>query len=148
MCDLSKHQRNVKVKAIGPVHNYIILANCWNHDQRPLSNGYDVHKLTSVHGQMWIFFNLLWSWKKWSTQQVIILANCWSHDRRSMSNSSRSYGVHKVTSVHGTMWENSKLFRDLAKGQDEVKVKTTGLVHNFIILANCWCQDPRSMSNC
>ena len=28
LCDLSKHQRKVKIKTIGLVHNYIILANC------------------------------------------------------------------------------------------------------------------------
>ena len=46
-CDLSKHGRNVKVKAIGIVHNYIMLANCWNHDQMSMSNvsmSYGVHK--------------------------------------------------------------------------------------------------------
>ena len=31
-----------------------------------------------------------------------------------------------------------KVFVTLQKGQEKVKVKTTGLVHNFIILANCW----------
>ena len=44
-----------------------------------------------------------------------------------------SYGVHEVTPLHCTMWENSKFFVTLQKGQE--KVKTTGLVHNFIILA-------------
>ena len=48
-----------------------------------------------------------------------------------------SYGVHKVTPVIGTMWENYKFFVTLQKGQEKVMVKTTGLVHNFIILANC-----------
>ena len=37
----------------------------------------------------------------------IILANCWNHDGRSMR-----YGVHKVHTVHGTMWENYKFFAD------------------------------------
>ena len=47
-----------------------------------------------------------------------------------------SYGVFKLTPVHGTMWNNSMFFCDLAKGQEKVKVKTTQLVHNFIIIAN------------
>ena len=45
-----------------------------------------------------------------------------------------SYGIHKVTSVHGTM--RKKLFVNFQKGQKKIKVKTTGLVHNFIILGN------------
>ena len=51
-----------------------------------------------------------------------------------MSNGSMSYGVHKVTPVHGTMWEKAKFFCDLAKN---VVKRSTGLVHNLIILANC-----------
>ena len=47
----------------------------------------------------------------------IILANCWNHNRWSMSNGSMSCGVHKVTPVHGTMWENSKFFVILQKDQ-------------------------------
>ena len=87
---LQKGQRKVMVKTIGPVHNYNILANCW------------------------------------------------SHDWRSMSNSLVSYGVHKVILIYDTMWKISK-----DKGQRKVKVKTIGLVHNFIILANCWNHDRR-----
>ena len=47
-----------------------------------------------------------------------------------------SYGVHKVTPVHGTMWTKSKFIVTLQKGPEQIKVKTTGLMHNFIILAN------------
>ena len=47
------------------------------------------------------------------------------------------HGVHKVTSVHGTMCEKFKVFVTLQKGKEKVKVKTTGLVRNFIIPANC-----------
>ena len=64
-----------------------------------------------------------------------------------MSNGSMSYGIHKVTTVHGTIWKNYKFFVTLETGQEKVKVKTTGIVHNFIILANCWNHDRRSMSN-
>ena len=46
-----------------------------------------------------------------------------------MLNSSMSYGVHKVTP---RSWY--KLFVTLQKGQEKVKVKTTGFVHNFIIM--------------
>ena len=53
-----------------------------------------------------------------------------------------SYAVHKV---HGSMWNFLKVFVALQKGEE--KVKTTGLVHNFIILANCLNHDQRSMSN-
>ena len=57
-----------------------------------------------------------------------------------------SYGVHKVTPLQiVTMWR--KFFVTLQKGQRKVKVKTTGLVHNFIILANCWNHERMSMSN-
>ena len=49
-----------------------------------------------------------------------------------------SYGVHKVTPVHGTIWKNYLTFVTLQNGQEKVKVKTTSLVHNFdSILANC-----------
>ena len=48
-----------------------------------------------------------------------------------------SYGVHKVTPVHGTMCETFQVSVTLQKGQEKVKVKTTGLVHNFIIPAKC-----------
>ena len=56
----------------------------------------------------------------------------------SMSNGSMtmSYGVHKVTPVHG-MWDNSKLFVTLQQCQTTVNVNTIDLVHNFIIPANC-----------
>ena len=43
----------------------------------------------------------------------------------SMANGSMSYDVHKVTPVHGTM--DNKLFVTLQKGQENIKVKTTGL---------------------
>ena len=56
-----------------------------------------------------------------------------------------SYGVHKVSPVHGTMCE--EVFVTLQKGQEKVKVKTTGLVHNFIIPANFWNHDWRSKWN-
>ena len=58
------------------------------------------------------------------------MANC------SMSNGSLSYGVHKGTHVHGTRWNNYKIFGTLQNVQEQVKVKTTGIVHNFIIPAN------------
>ena len=75
----------------------------------------------------------------------IIIANSWNNDQRSMSNGSMNYGVYIVTPINGTMWENSKLFVTLQKGQE--KVKTTGLVHNFIILTNGWKHNRRSKSN-
>ena len=53
------------------------------------------------------------------------------------SDSSMSYDVHKVTPIHGTMCKIFKVFLTLHKYQEKVKVKTTGLVHNFIIPANC-----------
>ena len=43
--------------------------------------------------------------------------------------------------------QNSKFFVTLPKGQGKVKVKISGLVHNFIIPANCWNHDWRSKSN-
>ena len=58
-----------------------------------------------------------------------------------------SYGVHKVTPIHGIMWEKSKFFVTLQKSQENVKVKTTGFVHKFIIPANCWNHYWRSKSN-
>ena len=70
---------------------------------------------------------------------IIMIVNCWNIW-------SMSFNVHKVTPIHGTMWEKSK-FCDLAKFQEKVKVKTTGLVHNFIIPANCWNHDWWSKSN-
>ena len=51
------------------------------------------------------------------------------------------YGVHKVTLIHGTILQNSKFCVTLQKGQGKIKVKTTDLVHNFIILANCGNHD-------
>ena len=47
------------------------------------------------------------------------------------------------------MWENKFFvtFVTLQNGQEKVKVNTTGIVHNFIILANCWNHDRRSKSN-
>ena len=48
-----------------------------------------------------------------------------------------SYGVHKVTPIHSTIWTFFKIFVNLQNGQEKVKVKTTSLVHNFSILANC-----------
>ena len=53
---LQKGQEKVKVKTTGLVHNVIILANCWNHDQMSMSNGsisYGVHKVTPIHCTMW-----------------------------------------------------------------------------------------------
>ena len=47
-CDLEKRQNKVKVKTAGLVRTFIILANCWNHDRRSISNGsmsYGVHKV-------------------------------------------------------------------------------------------------------
>ena len=72
----------------------------------------------------------------------IIQANCWWHHLRTMSNGWMSYGV----SVHGTMWTNSKFLWPCKKVK-EVKVRTLDLVHNYIILANCWNHDRRSMLN-
>ena len=43
------------------------------------------------------------------------------------------------------MWKNSKFFVTLEKGQR--KIKTIGLVHNFIIVANSWNPGRRSMLN-
>ena len=40
-----------------------------------------------------------------------------------------------------TIWKNYKFFVNLHKDQVKVNVKTTGLVHNFIILANFWTYD-------
>ena len=53
----------------------------------------------------------------------------------------------KLPPIFGAMWENSKFFVTLQKGQEKVMVKTTDLVHNFFILANCWNHDQMSMSN-
>ena len=78
---LQKGQRKIKVKTIGIVHNFIILANCWN------------------------------------------------HDRRSMWNSSMSYGVHKVTPVHGTSFLCPCKKVKKSQGQNN-----RFFVHNFIIL--------------
>ena len=53
---LQKGQRKVKVKTIGLVHNFIILANCLNHDRRSMSNGsmsYGIHKVSPIHGTTW-----------------------------------------------------------------------------------------------
>ena len=136
--------KKVKVKTTGLVI-LIILANCWNHNQRSMSNGspsYGVHNVTHFHGKMWensVFCDLAKRSRKGQDQNNrscaqlhhIIPVNCWNHDRRSMSNGSMSYGVHKVTPVHGTIWVNSSVLWPCKK----VKVKTTGLVHNFIILA-------------
>ena len=47
-----------------------------------------------------------------------------------------SYGVQKVTAVHGKMWEHSKFVVTLQKGQEKINVKITGLVHYFIIKVN------------
>ena len=52
---LQKRQGKVKVKTTNLMHNFIIPANCWNHDWRSKSNGsmgYRVHKVTPVHGTM------------------------------------------------------------------------------------------------
>ena len=62
-----------------------------------------------------------------------------------MPNGSMSYGVQKVTPVHGTIWKNYKFVETLQNGQE--KVKTTSLVHNFSILPNCWNHDQRSKSH-
>ena len=43
--------------------------------------------------------------------------------------------------VHDTMGEKFKVFVTLQKGQENVMVKTTHLVHNFIIPANCGNHD-------
>ena len=82
-----------------------------------MSNGsrrYGVHKVTPVHGAMWEFFCHLAKVKKrsWSKQfffvhNFIIPTNCWNHDWRSKWNSSLSYGVQKVTPVHGTMYKKN-----------------------------------------
>ena len=40
-----------------------------------------------------------------------------------------SYGVHKVTPIHGTMWTNLYVTDKISN------VQTTGLLHNYIILA-------------
>ena len=43
----TKNQQKVKIKTIGLAHNFIISANCWNHDWRSKSNSsrnYGVHK--------------------------------------------------------------------------------------------------------
>ena len=42
------------------------------------------------------------------------------------------YGVHKVINIHGTMLN---FFCELVKCQRKIKIKTIGLVHNYIILA-------------
>ena len=89
-----------------------------------------------------------WPWKRLRKDKVkttalvhnfIILANCWNHDQRSMWNGSMSYGVHKVTPppfmwpyIVECVWENSKFLWPCKK------VKITGLLHNFVIMANCW----------
>ena len=40
-----------------------------------------------------------------------------------------------------------QVFMTLQKGQEKVMIKTTGLVHNFIIPSNCWNHDWMSKSN-
>ena len=72
-------------------------------------------------------------------------SNFWNHDWRSKSNGSISYSVHKVTRFMVQCAKHYKNLCDHAKGQE--KIKTTILVHNFIIPANCWNHDRRSMLN-
>ena len=57
VCDLEKGRKffvtlkKVKVKIIDLVHNFIILAICWNHDPSSMLNGslsYDVQKMTPI----------------------------------------------------------------------------------------------------
>ena len=93
---------------MGFVHNFIILANCWNNDRMSMLKGsmsYGVHKVTPVHVTMWANSKLcdLAKGKKCQSQnnrscaQLFTIAKCWNHDRRSMSNGSRSYGAHKIS---------------------------------------------------
>ena len=74
----------------------------------------------------------------------ITRAVCWNHDWRSKSNGSMSMVSTKWLQF---MVHVQKVFVTLRKGQEMVKGKTTGLVHNFIIPANCWNHDWRSKSN-
>ena len=112
---------------------------------------------TPIHDTMWNkFYKFLWRCKKvkkwsWSKQQVLCTTSSSYltveiHDPRSMSNGSMSNGVHKVAPIHGTMWDHSKFFVTYQKGLEKVKIKSTGFVHNFIILSNCWSLDRRSKS--
>ena len=86
-------------------------------------------------------YKFLWPCKKVKTTGLvrifIIPANCSNHDWRSKWNGSRRYGVHRVTPIHGIMCTKFEVFVTLQKDQETVKVKTMGLVRNFIIPANC-----------
>ena len=44
------------------------------------------------------------------------------------------------------MWKKIQMSITLQTGQEKVKVKTTGLVHDIIILDNCCNHDQWSMS--
>ena len=44
--NLQKGQRKVKVKTVALVHNFIIIANGWNHDRKSISNmSSGIHKV-------------------------------------------------------------------------------------------------------
>ena len=48
--------KKFNVKTTGLVHNFIILANCWNHDRKSMWNRSmtcGVHKVTPVHCTLW-----------------------------------------------------------------------------------------------
>ena len=106
-----------------------------------MSNGslsYGVHNVTPIHGTIWknykIFVTLQNGQEKVKVKATSLvhnfslLANCWNHDRRSMSNGSMSYGVHEVTPIHDTMWENSKFLWPCKKAKKKrLRSKQQGL---------------------
>ena len=143
-----KSHRKVKIKTTGLAHNFIILGNCWNHDRRSMSNG-SMSYGDPVYGTMWEKVQkrsrskqqVLYIIRSCTSQvlYIIILGNFWKwyHNQRSMSSRSMSYGVHKVTPF---MAQCGKILSFVWP----CKRSRKGLVHNFIILADCWNHDQRS----
>ena len=137
--DLPKRSK----RSQGQNNSFIILANCWNHDRRSKSNGsmrYDVHKVTPFMVQC--VNKISWPCKKVKVKtkglehNFIILLTVNTMKEGQSQTVQWVMVSTKMTPVHGTMCEKMITFVTLQKGQE--KVKTTGLVHNFIILANCW----------
>ena len=112
-----------------------------------------------VYCQMWTILKFLWNCKKRQenvqikttglAHNFIIPANCWNPDWGWKSNGSMSYGVHKVTPMHGTdnVRKIYKFSWHCKKVKGNFKIKTTGLEHNFTVPANCWNHHRRSKSN-
>ena len=157
-------QERVKVKTTGIVHNFIILSNYWNHDQRSKSNGSmsygSITKWPAFMVQCAKKYKFLWPCKKIkkgsrSKQQVLCttsssyLLNCWNHDQRSKSNGSMSYG--SITKWPAFMVQCAKKYKFLwpckkvkkgSRSKQQVLCTTSSSY-----LLNCWNHDRRSMSN-